>query len=72
MDECQQGDDALRALMGSKLQTLVGDVVMDPVQFLAGNAINRVYAGSMIQEGELVVVYSGIFCDNAFEVGLVC
>lgn len=72
MNECQQGDDALRTLLGSQLQTLIGNVIMEAVQFLAGNTINRIDAGSMIQKGELVVVYSGIFGNYAFEVGLVC
>ena len=47
-------------------------MVMDAIQFFAGNAINRVDASSVIQKGELVVIYSGILGYDAFEIGLVC
>jgi hypothetical protein len=44
---------------------------VDAIEFLAGNAVDRVDAGSVVEQRQLLPVHCGVIDDDSFQVGLV-
>ena len=66
--ESQDRHDGFRSLFDCYLQTLLCDFIMYPVQFFAGNTINRVYSRDMVKERQFMMVDGRIFADDPLEI----